>query len=46
MALGVTEFLMKPLDASELVLRLRNTLAAKAYWQSASTAGRRVGGVR
>ena len=34
LSLGVSEFLMKPLDASELVLRLRNTLAAKAYWQS------------
>ena len=31
LALGVTEFLMKPLDPSELVLRLTNTLAAKAY---------------
>jgi CheY-like chemotaxis protein len=46
LSLGVTEFLMKPLDASELVLRLRNTLAAKAYWQSASTPGRRAGGTR
>ena len=29
--LGATDFLAKPVDASELVLRLRNTLAAKAY---------------
>ena len=29
--LGATDFLSKPVDASELVLRLRNTLAAKAY---------------
>ena len=36
LALGVTEFLMKPLDPSELVLRLTNTLAAKAYWQAAA----------
>ena len=46
LSLGVTEFLMKPLDASELVLRLRNTLAAKAYWESSSPSGRRVGGLR
>ena len=45
LALGVTEFLMKPLDASELVLRLRNTLAAKAYWSSAPHP-RRLGAVR
>jgi DNA-binding response OmpR family regulator len=32
--LGATEFLMKPVDPAELVLRLRNTLAAKAYWQA------------
>ena len=32
--LGATEFLMKPVDPAELVLRLRNTLAAKAYWQT------------
>jgi CheY-like chemotaxis protein len=44
LSLGVTEFLMKPLDASELVLRLRNTLAAKAYWQTAD--GRPLGGSR
>jgi CheY-like chemotaxis protein len=31
--LGATEFLMKPIDPAELVLRLRNTLAAKAYWR-------------
>lgn len=31
--LGVTEFLTKPVDAIELVLRVSNTLAAKAYWQ-------------
>ena len=29
--LGATDFLSKPLDSSELVLRVRNTLAAKAY---------------
>jgi diguanylate cyclase (GGDEF)-like protein len=29
--LGATDFLGKPVDASELALRLRNTLAAKAY---------------
>ncbi len=29
--LGATDFLAKPVDASELALRLRNTLAAKAY---------------
>lgn len=29
--LGATDFLGKPVDPSELVLRLRNTLAAKAY---------------
>ena len=31
--LGVTEFLMKPADPIELVMRVSNTLAAKAYWQ-------------
>ncbi len=31
--LGATEFLTKPVDPSELLLRVRNTLAAKAYWQ-------------
>jgi len=31
--LGVTEFLTKPVDPVELVLRVSNTLAAKAYWQ-------------
>jgi DNA-binding response OmpR family regulator len=30
--LGATEFLTKPVDPSELALRVRNTLAAKAYW--------------
>ena len=30
--LGATEFITKPVDPSELVLRLRNTLAARAYW--------------
>ncbi len=29
--LGASDFLAKPVDPSELVLRLRNTLAAKAY---------------
>ncbi len=29
--LGATDFLGKPVDSSELVLRLRNTLTAKAY---------------
>lgn len=29
--LGATDFLGKPLDSSELILRVRNTLAAKAY---------------
>ena len=29
--LGVTDFLEKPIDASELILRLRNALIAKAY---------------
>ncbi len=29
--LGATDFLAKPVDSSELVLRLRNTLSAKAY---------------
>ncbi|HZR01809.1 MAG TPA: diguanylate cyclase, partial [Burkholderiales bacterium] len=29
--LGVTDFLAKPVDPSELLLRLRNTLTAKAY---------------
>ena len=31
--LGITEFLLKPVDPIELVLRVSNTLAAKAYWQ-------------
>jgi diguanylate cyclase (GGDEF)-like protein len=31
LALGATDFLEKPVDPSELVLRLRNTLAFKAY---------------
>lgn len=29
--MGATDFLAKPVDASELVLRLRNTLTVKAY---------------
>lgn len=29
--LGATDFLAKPVDSSELILRLRNTLASKAY---------------
>jgi diguanylate cyclase (GGDEF)-like protein len=29
--LGASDFLRKPVDASELILRLRNTLTAKAY---------------
>ena len=29
--LGATDFLSKPVDPSELILRVRNTLAAKAY---------------
>jgi CheY-like chemotaxis protein len=33
MTLKVTEYLTKPVDSSELVLRVKNTLAAKAYWQ-------------
>ena len=31
LGLGATDFLAKPVDPSELVLRVRNTLAAKAY---------------
>lgn len=31
--LGVSEFLMKPADPIELVMRVSNTLAAKAYWR-------------
>ncbi len=31
LSLGAADFLVKPIDASELDLRLRNTLAAKAY---------------
>jgi DNA-binding response OmpR family regulator len=46
LSLGVTEFLMKPVDASELVLRLRNTLAAKAYWESSTPNARRSRGLR
>ncbi len=32
--LGAADFLAKPVDSSELTLRLRNTLAAKAYQDS------------
>ena len=32
--LGATDFLAKPVDPSELALRLRNTLSAKAYQDS------------
>ncbi len=31
--LGATDFLAKPVDASELALRMRNTLTARAYQQ-------------
>jgi diguanylate cyclase len=31
LGLGATDFLAKPVDSSELILRLRNTLAFKAY---------------
>jgi CheY-like chemotaxis protein len=31
--LGASEFLTKPIDPAELVLRVSNTLAAKAYWR-------------
>lgn len=31
--LGVSEFLTKPADPIELVMRVSNTLAAKAYWR-------------
>ena len=31
LGLGATDFLGKPVDPSELILRLRNTLSAKAY---------------
>ncbi len=31
LALGVNDFISKPVDPSELALRVRNTLAAKAY---------------
>lgn len=37
--LGVTEFLTKPADPIELVMRVSNTLAAKAYWQGCWEAG-------
>jgi len=39
MQLGATEFLTKPADPSELVMRLRNTIAAKAFWQGCWEAG-------
>jgi diguanylate cyclase (GGDEF)-like protein len=31
--LGATDFLLKPVDASELALRMRNTLSSRAYQQ-------------
>jgi CheY-like chemotaxis protein len=31
--LGASEFLTKPIEPAELVLRVSNTLAAKAYWR-------------
>lgn len=33
LALGATDFLSKPVDASELALRMRNTLVSRAYQQ-------------
>jgi DNA-binding response OmpR family regulator len=42
--LNVTEFLTKPVDPSELALRVRNTLAAKAYWQGCWDRTERDGG--
>ena len=41
--MGATDFLAKPVDASELVLRLRNTLAAKAYQDRLSSLDRLTG---
>ena len=38
--LGATEFLTKPVDPSELALRVKNTLAAKAYWTGCWGAGK------
>ncbi len=39
MALGASDFLGKPVDRSELILRVRNTLAAKA-WRDGAGVGR------
>jgi putative two-component system response regulator len=37
--LGATEFLTKPVNPTELVMRLRNTIAAHAYWQGCWDSG-------
>jgi DNA-binding response OmpR family regulator len=37
--LGATEFLTKPVNPTELVMRLRNTIAAQAYWQGCWDSG-------
>jgi diguanylate cyclase (GGDEF)-like protein len=41
--LGATDLLAKPVDPSELVLRLRNTLAAKAYLDRLASVDRLTG---